>query len=245
MDDLFQHGTVKVSELSARLDVHEETIRRDLKALASKWDIDIVYGGAVLRRDKKTASVPELNMLSKRTANYEAKQIVAQKAAAMVQPGETIGITSGSTVEYILDYLKDKAPLNIVTLNIHIAAKALLIEGVDVFIPGGKLRTKSGSVTGSEATEYLKKFCMDRCFCGCSAVNLSEGVCHPNIEEVDGNRAMIASSRKSYVVTDSSKMNKMAPFRMFDFSEVDGFVVDDDFPQEYREYMEIHEIEVI
>lgn len=245
LDILFQNGSVKVSDLSRKLDVHEETIRRDLKALAAKWDIDIVYGGAVLKENITTPAVMEINMLTKRAANYEAKQIVAKKAAALVNPGETIGITSGSTVEYILDYLSDKAPLNIVTLNIHIAAKALLIEGVDVYIPGGKLRTKSGSVTGMDASEFLNKFSMDKCFCGVSAVNLSKGVCHPNMEEVDGNRAMNDSSRKSYIVSDSSKMNQVAPFKMFDFSEIDGFVVDNDFPEEYREYLELHDIEII
>lgn len=44
LDQLYQKGSVKVSELSKELGVHEETIRRDLKALAAKWDIKTVYG---------------------------------------------------------------------------------------------------------------------------------------------------------------------------------------------------------
>ena len=100
------------------------------------------------------------------------------KAAALIQPGQTIGLNSGSSVEYILDYIEGKQPLNIVTLNIHIAAKALLLEGVDVYIPGGKLRTQSGSVMGSEAADFIRSFTLDQCFCGTSAVNLSKGICH-------------------------------------------------------------------
>ena len=215
LDQLYQKGSVKVSELSKELGVHEETIRRDLKALAAKWDIKTVYGGAVL---KNTISSPA---------------------------GQTIGLNSGSSVEYILDYIEGKQPLNIVTLNIHIAAKALLLEGVDVYIPGGKLRTQSGSVMGSEAADFIRSFTLDQCFCGTSAVNLSKGICHPNIEEVEGNRAMIDASRKKYIVSDSSKMNQTAPFKMFDIDCVDGFVVDNNFPPEYREYMELHGIEVI
>ena len=76
-------------------------------------------------------------------------------------------------------------------------------------------------------------------------MNLSKGICHPNIEEVEGNRAMIDASRKKYIVSDSSKMNQTAPFKMFDIDCVDGFVVDNNFPPEYREYMELHGIEVI
>ena len=135
LDQLYQKGSVKVSELSKELGVHEETIRRDLKALAAKWDIKTVYGGAVLKNTISSPAVQEINMLSKRGSHYGEKQIIARKAAALIQPGQTIGLNSGSSVEYILDYIEGKQPLNIVTLNIHIAAKALLLEGVDVYIP--------------------------------------------------------------------------------------------------------------
>lgn len=245
LDQLYEKGSVKVSELSQELGVHEETIRRDLKALAQKWDIDIVYGGAVLETQITTPPVPEINMQLKRNKNYEEKQIVAQKAAALIEPGETIGLNSGSTVEYILDYIGDKKPLNIITLNVHIASKALLLDGVDVYIPGGKLRSKSGSVIGTEAADFIRSFTIDKCFCGVSAVNLSKGICHPNFEEIAGNKAMVAASRQRYIVSDSSKMNQSAPFKMIDLSNVGGFIVDTHFPDEYREYMELHGIAVI
>lgn len=245
IDQLYQNGSVRVSDMSRQLGVHEETIRRDLKSLAQKWEIDIVYGGAVLKNQITSPSVQEINMQMKRSENYEEKQLVARKAAALIEPGETIGINSGSTVEYILDYLEDKAPLNIVTLNVHIASKAILLDGVDVYIPGGPIRAKSGSVIGVEASDFVRSFTIDKCFCGVSAVNLSKGICHPNYEEIDGNKAMVAASRQCYIVSDSSKMNQNAPFKMIDLSDVDGFVVDAHFPKEYREYMEMHGIEVI
>lgn len=56
---------------------------------------------------------------------------------------------------------------------------------------------------------------------------------------------MVAASRQCYIVSDSSKMNQNAPFKMIDLSDVDGFVVDAHFPKEYQEYMEMHGIEVI
>jgi DeoR/GlpR family transcriptional regulator of sugar metabolism len=245
LDQLYQNGSVKVSDLSNKLNVHEETIRRDLKSLAAKWDIELVYGGAVLKNIITTPAVPEINMLSKRDNHYDEKQIVAKKAASLIQPGETIGLNSGSTVEYILDYIEDKKPLNIVTLNVHIASKAILISGVDVYIPGGKLRTKSGAVIGAEASDFIRSFTIDKCFCGISAINLSKGICHPNIEEVSGNKAMLSASRQKYIVTDSSKVNQTALFKMFDIEEITGFVVDSDFPNEYQEYMELHGIDII
>lgn len=245
LNHLYQKGTVKVSKLSEELGVHEETIRRDLKALAQDWDVELVYGGAVLKSTVDIPSVQEQKMQVKRQQNYEIKQLLARKAAALIQPGETIGLNSGSTVEYILDYLEDKKPLNIVTLNVHIASKALLVDGVEVFLPGGKAWKNSGSMMGPGAAEFIKSFTLDRCFCGVSAVSIGKGISHPNLEEVEGNRAMVEASLKSYIVTDSSKLNQNGLFKMIDFDDIDGFIVDDDFPKDYREYMEMHGIEVI
>lgn len=245
LNHLYQKGSVKVSKLSEELGVHEETIRRDLKSLAANWDIELIYGGAVLKSHAETPSVQEQKMQSKREYNYEAKQILAQKAAALIKPGETIGLNSGSTVEYILDYLEDKKPLNIVTLNVHIASKALLMDDVEVYLPGGKAWKKSGSMIGPGTAEFIKSFTIDRCFCGVTAVSIGKGISHPNFEEIEGNRAMVEASSKSYVVTDSSKFNQNALFKMIDLEDVDGFIVDEDFPNEYREYMEMHGIEVI
>lgn len=246
LDRLFQNGSVKVSSLSNEFGVHEETIRRDLKALASVWDIDIIYGGAVYKNPVASSSVQEINMNYKRDCNYEEKQLIARKAAALIKPGETIGLNSGSTVEYILDYIeKDQLPINIVTLNVHIASKAVLMDGIDVFIPGGKLRKKSGSVIGREAADFIRSFTLDKAFCGISAINLRKGICHPNIEEVEGNQAMVDVARECYIATDSSKYNQTALFKMFDIEVADGFITDNNLPKEYQEYMSIHGISII
>lgn len=45
--------------------------------------------------------------------------------------------------------------------------------------------------------------------------------------------------------TDSSKINKTAFFRMLALEDVDGIIVDADFPADYEEYMRLKEIAVI
>ena len=150
LEQLYQKGSVKVSELSKELGVHEETIRRDLKALAAKWDIKTVYGGAVLKNTISSPAVQEINMLSKRGSHYGEKQIIARKAAALIQPGQTIGLNSGSSVEYILDYIEGKQPLNIVTLNIHIAAKG------DITIQQTRITPQTTPSTASKLRAFLE-----------------------------------------------------------------------------------------
>lgn len=246
LDRLYQNNSVRVSELSEEFDVHEETIRRDLKSLANNWDIELVYGGAVLKTPVTGPSVEETAMKNKREVHYEEKQLIAKKAASLIKPGETIGLNSGSTVEYILDYIKkDQLPLNIVTLNVHLASKAAFMDDVEVFVPQGKIWKKSGAIISTAAVEFMRSFTIDKCFLGISAFNLQKGICHPNFEEVEGNQAMLQASREAFIVTDSSKINQSALYKMFKLDDVSGFVVDDDFPKEYREYLTLHKIQVL
>src|SRR5438045_424041 len=46
---LVKHGSVRVADLARRISVSEETIRRDLRALAAAGIASTVHGGAILR----------------------------------------------------------------------------------------------------------------------------------------------------------------------------------------------------
>jgi DeoR/GlpR family transcriptional regulator of sugar metabolism len=244
LNALYNKGSVTVGELAGRYGVCDETIRRDLKALARIWDIEIVYGGAHMKDSNATQGVTELAVSKKRRENYEAKQIIAQKAAAVIEDGDMIGLNSGSTVEYIIDYIGDKS-VGIVTLNVNVAAKAQLLPKAEIYIPGGKIRSSSGMIIGPGSLDFIKSFFIDKCFFGISALCKKRGIMHPVLEEVELNAAMLSVSSKNYVVTDSSKINKTASFRMTPLDAIDYFIVDDDFPQDYHDYVSLHRIGIV
>lgn len=242
---LMNNGSVKVIELSKQYGVTDETIRRDLRALAEKWDIKMVYGGAYIDTPHKaTRSIKELAQNAKRQENRAAKQLIAQKAAALVEDDDTIALNNGTTVEYIVDYLGDKR-VNIVTPNIHVAARAALLPNADVYIPGGKVRSSSGMVMGLDSISFIKSFVIDKCFFGISAICMQHGIMHPVFEEIESNVALVDVSTRTYVVTDSSKIDTTALFNMLPLDKVDSIIVDDDFPDDYRDYMALIDIDVI
>lgn len=243
LDLLLKNGAVKVPELSKRYGVQDETIRRDLKKLAESWDIQIIYGGACLNTSIATQGVKEHALINKRKENYDAKQVIAKKAARMIESGDTVGLNSGSTVEYILDYIGDKN-VRIFTLNANVAAKALLLPNAEVYLPGGRIRNSSGMVIGPDSIDFIKSFSIDKCFFGISAMSIQRGIMHPVIDEVASNIALLSVSVQNYVVTDSSKINKTAFFNMVGFDSIQNIIVDDDFPQEYREFMALKNIRV-
>lgn len=238
-------GSVKVTTLAQQYGVNEATIRRDLKYLSENNGIHLAYGGAFIDENKTCYSIAEVNLANKRMQNFEEKQIIARKAAKLINDGETIALSAGSTVEYILDYLENITQLNVITLCAHVAIKAANLPFITVYMPGGKMRSPSGVFYGAENVNFLKKFSVDKCFLGVAAVNLKKGVMHPVLEEITNNRVLLDISEQKYLVADFTKFDCVSLASMAELEEFNGFIVDDKFPDVYREFAKLNNIAVI
>jgi DeoR family transcriptional regulator, aga operon transcriptional repressor len=245
LDLIMQEGSVRVRDLAARYGVGEATIRRDLKYLSEEYGVQLSYGGAYVKEHHHYGSIVENNIEIKRAVNYERKQIIARKAASLVKDGDTIALNAGSTVEFILDHLKGFTKINVITLCLNVLVKAASIPFIDVYVPGGKLRSFSGAFYGGDTEEFLRRFNVDKCFFGVLAVSIKKGITHPALEEVNSNRALLEISEKRYLTADSSKYNAVSLAKMADLHEFSGFLDDGDIPDEYRKYADLHDIQII
>lgn len=88
----------------------------------------------------------------------------------------------------ILDYLPEMKSLNLITQSLIIAQKAVEKQFIDVYLPGGKYRKKSGMFYGDFAIDAIKKFRASKIFLGILGVSIHDGVTHPAIEEVPVSR---------------------------------------------------------
>ncbi len=245
MEMLKQKGSVKVSDLVEQYQVGKETIRRDLKALAKEENVEVVYGGAHLTRMLTGTPIREENIVKKREVNAYQKRMIAQRAAELIEPGDVIALNSGSTVECILDYIADKVPLSILTVNVNVAAKAATIPGVDVYMPGGKIRGKSGMVISSEAEEFIKRFTVQKCFFGISAISLGSQITHTCVEEVSNNRALMAGAEEVYILADHMKFDKKSLYKLATFDEMTGIITDQQVNEDYKSYFDTYGVEVM
>lgn len=242
---LYKNGAAKVRELAVKHNVNDATIRRDLKYLAQNYEIQLTYGGAFVDDKKTNITIWEHPHETKKREHYEEKQMIAQKAASLIHDGDTIALNAGTTVEFILDYIVNISRLNIITLCINIALKAAMIPSVRVYIPGGKIRNSSGVVYGCDMESFLKSFSVNKCFMGVAAVDLKKGITHPVMEEVAGNKILLAISQKKYLLADSSKYDCVSLVKMADISDFHSIIVDDKFSSVYRNFANINHIEII
>lgn len=245
LEMLNKKGSVKVSDLVEQYQVGKETIRRDLKALSDQWNVEVVYGGAHLKNLATGTPIKEETIVQKRETNSDLKNEIAKRAAELIEPGDVIALNSGSTVECILNYIADKTPLSILTVNVNIAAKAAMIPGVDVYIPAGKIRGKSGMIISSDAEDYIKRFAVQKCFFGVSAISTGSQITHTCIEEVPNNRSLMSISEKIYVLADHTKFDKKSLCRLARFDEMTGIITDEKVNSSYQAYFDNYGVEVI
>ena len=88
-------GSISFAQLKEAFpSVSEMTLRTDLKALDEARRVVRVHGG--VKSVEQVVGTDDL--LSRRSArNAEAKQIIAEKAAALLRPNTTLFLDSGST----------------------------------------------------------------------------------------------------------------------------------------------------
>ncbi len=238
LDELRSRGAVRVSELTDLLSVSEMTIRRDLDALESAGLLDKVHGGATIRGG---LSAEEPGFEAKSHRQLKEKEAIARAAARLVEPGQSIGLTAGTTTWRLANHLAAIANLTVVTNSIQVA-NVLHRESrgdLTVVLTGG-VRTPSDALVGPIAVSTIRTLHLDALFMGVHGVTGDSGLTTPNLLEAETDRALVASSDRLIVVADHTKWGVRGLSRIADLDEVDVFVSDPALPPDARASISEH-----
>src|SRR5207248_6742053 len=118
IEELHRRGAVRVSDLTELLAVSEMTVRRDLDTLAADGLLEKVHGGATLRGH---LSADEPGFEAKSHRQLKEKEAIAREASLLVEPGQSIGITAGTTTWRLAHHLARMPELTVVTNSIQVA----------------------------------------------------------------------------------------------------------------------------
>ena len=116
LEEVRRRGAVRVAELTELLEVSDMTIRRDLDVLAAAGLVDKVHGGATAP-GRLSADEPGFEAKSHR--QLEEKDAIARAAAELVEPGQAIGLTAGTTTWRLAHHILDVPDLTVVTNSIQ------------------------------------------------------------------------------------------------------------------------------
>jgi DeoR/GlpR family transcriptional regulator of sugar metabolism len=203
LEEVRRRGAVRVAELTELFSVSDMTVRRDLDVLAAAGLVDKVHGGATM---PGRLSTDEPGFEAKSHRQLEEKEAIARAAAALVEPGQAIGLTAGTTTWRLAHHLLDVADLTVVTNSIQ-AANVLHRErrpDLTVILTGG-VRTPSDALVGPVAVTTLRSLHIDVLFMGVHGITEDAGFTTPNILESETNEALVAAAARVVVVADHTK----------------------------------------
>ncbi len=240
---LQQKGRITVTELSEALGISASTARLQLQKMHDKGLLLRTHGGAV------KADYPQGFNTSRSgfdgIVNVEKKRQIAAAAAATVEDGDFIAISSGSTALLFASMLTSRKDLTVVTDSVPVANALLFQPDIKVYICGGQIRQRNGACFGPSAEEFLTSLKVDKSYSGCDSVNLDVGITSLDIDPRT-EKCLCKCGRTCYILADSTKFN-VNPFieKTMNISEITCLISDSSLKQEYIQRLEEAGVEVI
>lgn len=193
-----EEGKIEVAELARRLDVSQVTIRKDLDNLEERGIIRREHGWAVLHNGDD---------LSARLAyHYQEKELIARKAAELVQDGESVMIENGSCCALLAETLaRTHRDLTILTNSAFIASYIRDREHVQVVLLGGIYQPEAQVMVGPMVRQCAENFWIDRFFIGVDGWSERMGFTNRDQLRAQAVRDMAGQAEQVIVLTESEK----------------------------------------
>jgi len=231
MSEYVQNNTrATVQELCTLFGVSESTIRRDLKELEKRNLIKRTHGGAV--NIDFVSFEPSYN--EKTDKHSTEKELIAKKAAELIEDGDSIIIDAGTTTFYLAAELSKFKNLTVVTNSITLAQQLANIKDINIVTIGGMLRKNTMAVVGPIAEESLNSIRVDKAFIGTNAIDISAGLTTPNMLEASIKQKMISVANKVYILADNSKFERVSFAKFGKLSDIDACITGDNLPESIK-----------
>jgi DeoR/GlpR family transcriptional regulator of sugar metabolism len=232
LDYILQHGSISLQEVTARFKCSEATARRDLEALEKSGRVIRTMGGGA-----KSAGITagrEIPFHEKQNKLYQEKEKIAAMAASLVQEGDVVGLTGGTTTYLIARALKNRRNITVVTNAVNIAMELSENEDLQVVLTGGMLRSKNFELCGPLAERTLEAINIHTMFMGIDGFSAEQGA--STYSELEANTAMIMMKRtnRTIAVFDHTKNGRNSLFQVAPVAALHGIITDEDPGEELR-----------
>jgi DeoR/GlpR family transcriptional regulator of sugar metabolism len=211
-------GQIVAKALADELGLSEDTIRRDLREMATEGLLKRVHGGAL-------PLTPLLPAFAARQAiASDVKRTLGRRAAGLVKPGQTVFLDGGTTNAEIARALPRDLRATIVTHSPTIAAE-LERHDAEVILIGGRLYKHSMVATGAAAVAEIEQIRVDVFFLGVTAIHPAHGLSTGDYEEATVKRAIARQSAETYVLATPEKFGAASPHRIMSVNDLAGLIV--------------------
>lgn len=222
---LQQQGFTATQDLARELGVSVTTIYRYLTELETEGLIRKEYGGVSLRPVAPDGI--DFDYRWRRQEHPLEKQAIAQRAAALVEAGDTLTVDSSTTGIAFAQALA-RAPLQDVTIITNSARIVLALQHKPEYrliCTGGTYLARHDTLVGEPAEDFLATVTANKAFI--SAYGVTPQACtDSDPADVRVKRLMLARARTKILLADHSKFGRTTTFTVITPAELDLIVTD-------------------
>jgi DeoR/GlpR family transcriptional regulator of sugar metabolism len=203
---LHRDGIVKINELSAKFNVSEETIRRDLNKLEKNGGFLRTYGGAYITKNVN----PDIDISIRESFYLEGKDEIGMLAADLIEDGDTVILDSSTTALHVAEKIRSRENTTVVTNAVKVVTTLSEVTGIKIVSTGGTVRPRSLSFIGPEAESTLSRYFADKAFVSCTGAEMERGITDTNEQDASMRRLMLMQAAKRILIADTTKFGKTA-----------------------------------
>lgn len=220
IDEVSINRKVSSIVLSEKLDVSEDTIRRDIKELDERGLLTKVHGGAI-------STIQKLYHYNEDVIyNRESKIRIAQKAITLIENGLIIIMSGGTTNLMLAKLFPKNIKATIYTYSLPIAMQLTEHPLIEIIFIGGKIHRNSMVTTGIDVIQYLSNIRANICFIGVSGVDIEQGITDEGYEVSIIKKAMIDASERIVYLATSNKLNVRHNYSVCSLKDIGTMVTD-------------------
>lgn len=228
MHELLRLGSISVEILTTQLGVSVATIRRDLTTLEQQGLLRRTHGGAIALEPLLYEPFRDDSSFQEQIERFaEEKRRIGLAAAALIEDGETIGLTAGTTATQVARSIRNSG-ITLVTNTVNVAMELSQRKDINVFVTGGVLHGGWFSLVGPAAMEAMSQIYLDKLFIGVNGIEVDRGLTASHADEAAINRVMVRQAKVKIVVVDHSKFGIAATHRFGGVEDVNMIVTDTD-----------------
>lgn len=236
---ILSNESVTLDSLCDVFKISKNTIRRDINEIKKRGNIKKVYGGV-------TAVKQNLIPFEERNIkNNYTKMEIAKAAFEFVDNGDVIFIDSGTTTLNMIDFLKDKNDVTILTNNLNVIVNALPYPNLNVICTGGNLIRKTNSFEVINTLSIFQDYNISKSFMAATGISIDNGVTNSSPLEYKLKKVIVEKSNELFMLVDSSKFDVSALMTFCQLSDINHIVTNKEPPEKYIKFFQKNKIDVI
>ncbi len=229
LEKLLKQKKVTVKELAKELYTSEPSVRRDLKSLEKQNFLKRIHGGAIL--EEHSSSATKIPFVIRELEDFDAKHIIAKKAAELVNDGDVVMLDASSSAYAMIPFLAQKSNITVITSGVK--TLMLLSEyGINSYSSGGRLISSCLSLVDSDALDTISKYNADIVFFSCRGLSPDGIITDFSIEENIVRKQMIKHSKKAVLLCAKEKLNKTYMHNLCSVNDIDTVISETDFSED-------------